>query len=116
MDSDTGPPFHPFRFRASPTLTGMATKPSKAKYENIDGSLSMTRAILCHSKNGKEIYYQYEDMVEAPVSDEPEASLAPVAAVAIPAAAPPVASSGPVASIEDVPVQALDILHVVARS
>jgi len=97
----------------SPTLTGMATRTLKAKYENIDGSLSMTRAILCHSKNGKEIYYQYEDAVEAPVSDGPaEASPAPAAAVVIPVAVP-VAPSGLVASIEDVPIRALDILHVV---
>ena len=38
----------------SPTFTGAAIL--KAKYEKIEGSPSKTRAILCHSKNGKEIY------------------------------------------------------------
>src|SRR6266540_2862406 len=41
----------------SPMLTGVAMRTLRAKYERIDGSLSMARAILCHSKNGKEIYY-----------------------------------------------------------
>jgi len=41
----------------SPTLTGMATRTLKAKYEILDGSISRTCAILCHSKNVKKIYY-----------------------------------------------------------
>jgi len=99
----------------SPTLTGMATRTLKAKYETLDGSISRTRAILCHSKNVKEIYYQYEDEAEAPPAESasdaapsaPAAAAAPTAPVAV--AAP----TGPVASIEDVPVKAIDILLVV---
>ena len=68
----------------------------------MDGSLSMTRAILCHSKNGKEIYYQYEDAIDAPVSDEP-VEVSPALAVPL---AIPIASSSPIASIEDVPIRA----------
>lgn len=99
----------------SPTLTGMAMRTLKAKYERIDGSLSMTRAILCHSKNGKEIYYQYEDAIEATTpEDTRDVSPAPVH---IPVAANPIAvpstSSGPAVSVEDVPIRALDILLVV---
>ncbi|KAF8199703.1 fatty acid synthase [Pholiota molesta] len=98
----------------SPTLTGMATRTLKAKYETVDGSVSRTRTILCHSKNVKEIYYQHEDEVaEAPAAEEaaPAAAATPAAAAAAPVAV--AAPSGPVASIEDVPVKAVDILLVV---
>ncbi len=103
----------------SPTLTGMATRTLKAKYESVDGCVSRTRTILCHSKNVKEIYYQHEDELEAPVADDaaPAAVGTPAAAAAAaaaPVAAAPIAApSGPVASIEDVPVKAIDILLVV---
>ncbi|KAJ7067175.1 fatty acid synthase [Mycena amicta] len=98
----------------SPTLTGMATRTLKAKYEAKDDSISRTRTILCHSKNVKEIYYQFEDETEA-AAVEPETS---AAATATPAASAPVvvaatAPSGPVATIEDVPVKAIDILSVI---
>ncbi|KAI0033531.1 fatty acid synthase [Vararia minispora EC-137] len=102
----------------SPTLTGMASRTLKAKYEAKDDSLGMARAIYCHAKHGKEIYYQFEDELEA--SAETEAPVAPSASVPAPtpvpvAAAPiPVAvASGPVASIEDVPIKAVEILSVV---
>ena len=98
----------------SPTLTGMAIRTLKAKYEKVDGSLTMTRAILCHSKHGKEIYYQYEDVVEAPTVENtsdvsPGPIPVPVTSVAVPSTTP----SGPAISIEDVPIQAVDILLVV---
>jgi hypothetical protein len=47
----------------------MATRTLKTKYETLDGSVSRNRSILCHAKNVKEIYYQYEDEIEAPASD-----------------------------------------------
>jgi fatty acid synthase subunit alpha len=100
----------------SPTLTDMATRTLKAKYETLDGSISTTRAILCHSKNVKEIYYQYEDEVEAPPAESASgaAPSAPAAAAAAPAVPVAVAApTGPVVSIEDVPVKAIDILLVV---
>jgi fatty acid synthase subunit beta len=93
----------------------MAMRTLKAKYDRIDDSSSKIRAILCHSRNGKEIYYQYENAVEAPVVDDsPDDSLAPtlVPVVAIPTAAPST-SSGPALSIEDVPIPAIDILLVI---
>jgi fatty acid synthase subunit alpha, fungi type len=52
----------------SPTLTGMATRTLKAKYETLDGSVTRNRSILCHARDVNEIYYQYEDEVEAPAS------------------------------------------------
>ncbi|KAG5646963.1 hypothetical protein DXG03_001686 [Asterophora parasitica] len=99
----------------SPTLTGMATRTLKAKFETSDDSVSRTRTILCHAKNVKEIYYQYEDEPEAaapePASSEAVASVnAPVAAAPVAAVAP---SAGPAASIEDVPIKAIDILSVI---
>ena len=101
----------------SPTLTGMATRTLKAKYESADGSVSMTRTILCHSKNVKDIYYQHEDEPEAAPAEEaapaPASSAAPAATQAAAAAAPVAAPSGPVASIDDVPITAMDILLVV---
>ncbi|KAF9007571.1 fatty acid synthase [Cyathus striatus] len=99
----------------SPTLTGMATRTLKAKFETSDDSTSRTRIILCHAKHVKEIYYQYEDEVEASATEESSAAeIAPVsaaAAVAAPVVAP--AASGPVASIEDAPIKAVDILSVI---
>ena len=59
---------HLIEIGPSPTLTGMATHTLKAKYETLDGSVTQNRSILCHAKNVKEIYYQYEDEVEAPAS------------------------------------------------
>jgi fatty acid synthase subunit alpha, fungi type len=100
----------------SPTLTGMASRTLKAKYEARDDSIGHTRAIFCHAKNVKEIYYQLEDEPEAPAAEEtPASSPAPAAVpVAAAAAAAPVAvSSGPAVSVEDVPIKAVDILAVV---
>jgi fatty acid synthase subunit alpha, fungi type len=54
----------------SPTLTGMASRTLKAKYETKDDSISHSRSILCHAKNVKEIYYQFEDELDAPVIEE----------------------------------------------
>ncbi|EAU85370.1 fatty acid synthetase alpha subunit [Coprinopsis cinerea okayama7 len=102
----------------SPTLTGMATRTLKAKYETADGSVSHTRSIFCHSKNQKEIYYQFEDEPEAPPAEEAAPEPSPVAAPAaaaapVPAAAPAPASAGPVASVEDEPIKAIEILTVI---
>ncbi|KZS94178.1 fatty acid synthase [Sistotremastrum niveocremeum HHB9708] len=102
----------------SPTLTGMATRTLKAKYENEDDSISRKRTILCHAKNAKEIYYQFEDEVEeAEKPSESEASPAPAAAASAPAAAaapPPQAPSGGAATaIEDEPLKAVDTLRVI---
>ena len=101
----------------SPTLTGMAVRTLKAKYEAQDDSVSRSRAILCHSKNPKEIYYEFEDEVtEAPAESAPAAAAAPVAAPVASAAAPvaaPAASAGPAASIADEPLKAVDTLRVI---
>ncbi|KAH7106327.1 fatty acid synthase [Auriculariales sp. MPI-PUGE-AT-0066] len=97
-----------------PTLTGMATRTLKAKYEVSDNSVALKRTILCHAKNTKEIYYQFEDEAapEAPAAEAPAAAptAAPVAASApVAAAAPSVA----VAAVPDEPLKALDTLRVI---
>ena len=100
----------------SPTLAGMATRTLKAKYETRDDSTGHVRQVFCASKHQKEIYYQFEDELEA--TSEPDApaeaaSPSPALAAAAPVvvAAPPTA--GPAASIEDVPTRAVDILAVI---
>jgi fatty acid synthase subunit alpha, fungi type len=101
----------------SPTLTGMATRTLKAKYEMEDDSTSLRRVILCHSKHGKEIYYQYEDVLEdtgaseaAGVEAAPVATPTPAATTPTPVAVTP---PGGAVAIEDVPIKALDILVVI---
>ena len=44
-------------FGPSPTLTGMAQRTLKLKYEQQDGSIGMRRQMLCIAKNQTEIYY-----------------------------------------------------------
>ncbi|EJD06870.1 fatty acid synthase [Fomitiporia mediterranea MF3/22] len=100
----------------SPTLTGMAVRTLKAKYETQDDSISHARAILCHSKNTKEIYYEFEDevaeaLVEPSESAAPAVTTAPTLAAA-PAAAP-APSAVPAASIADEPLKAIDTLRVI---
>ncbi|KAI0749711.1 fatty acid synthase [Daedaleopsis nitida] len=100
----------------SPTLTGMATRTLKAKYEVQDDSVSHRRAIFCHAKHTKEVYYQFEEEAEAPATEaSAETSTpTPAAAAAAPAlvavAAAPAAPSAAAASIEDVPLKATDVL------
>ncbi|KAJ7077160.1 fatty acid synthase [Mycena belliarum] len=99
----------------SPTLTGMASRTLKAKYETVDDSISRTRTILCHAKNVKEIYYQFEDEPEVAAESSTEDASASSPATSAPAVAAPVAvaPSGPAANIEDVPIKAVDILSAI---
>jgi fatty acid synthase subunit alpha, fungi type len=92
----------------------MATRTLKAKYEPRDDSINHSRAIFCHAKNAKEIYYQFEDEAEAPpvVESSAEVSAAPTTpAPAVVAAAPSPAVAA--ASVEDVPIKAIEVLLVV---
>lgn len=98
----------------SPTLTGMATRTLKAKYEVRDDSVSHRRAIFCHAKHTKEVYYQFEEEAEAPAADASADTSAPTPTAAAPApvavAAAPAAPSAAAASIEDVPLKATEVL------
>lgn len=98
----------------SPTLTGMATRTLKAKYEAGDDSVSRARAILCHAKHTKEVYYQFEDEVATESTPEPVAASAPtpVATVQAPAVAAPTPTAA-ATSIEDAPIKSLEILTVI---
>jgi fatty acid synthase subunit alpha len=104
----------------SPTLTGMASRTLALKYAQQDVSVSRKREILAHSKNQKEVYYQFEDAApeEAaapePSSSSPSSSTpAPAAAASAPAPVAPAPSSGPVAEIPDAPLKAVDTLRII---
>ena len=53
------------RFIAPSTLTGMTTRTLKTKYEAGGDSVSRTGAIICHAKQAKEVFHQFEDEVAA---------------------------------------------------
>lgn len=97
------------------TLGGMARRTLASKYEAYDAATSVQRQILCYNKDANEIYYDVEPVEEEPeAAAEPASSAAPAAAsAAAPAAGapPPPPSAGPAASVEDVPVTAVDILR-----
>jgi len=118
MDRDQDLPFtlhdfdHFIEIGPSPTLTGMATRTLKAKYEAGDDSVSRTRAILCHAKRTKDIYYQFKDEVVAEdTAPEPVADSVPVPVVAV--QAPTAPAPAPAASIEDIAIKSLEILTVI---
>ncbi|KAI5983403.1 hypothetical protein EDD15DRAFT_2390897 [Pisolithus albus] len=98
----------------SPVLTGMAARTLKAKYEATDDAVSRKRAILCHAKNAREIYYLFEDEATEAPTGEPAPAPAPVAVPApVTAAVPtptPTTVAAAAASIEDVPLKAGEIL------
>lgn len=103
----------------SPTLSGMASRTIKAKYESYDAALSLQRQVLCYSKDPKEIYYTPDPAdLEPPAKEEAApaeaapAAAAPAAAPAAPPAAPAApAGAGPAASIPDEPVKASLLLQ-----
>lgn len=102
----------------SPTLTGMASRTLKAKYENQDVAESLKRIILCHAKNTKEVYYLFEDeAAEAAEAAPADAASAPAAAtpIAAPVAAAPAPPSGggAAAEVPDAPLKAVDTLRVI---
>lgn len=104
----------------SPTLSGMATRTLKAKYEAQDGAISLKREIYCHAKHQKEVYYLFEDEAEdagaAPEAAAPtdQAPAAKASAAPAPVAAPaPSASAGPAAAVEDAPPKAVDTVRII---
>ncbi|TFY80295.1 hypothetical protein EWM64_g3715 [Hericium alpestre] len=92
----------------SPMLTGMASCTLKVKYETEDDSLGHSRVILCHAKNGKEIYYQFEDerprlLQSLEVAAEAAIFMATSSAVAV-AALVAVPSGPKLKKIEEIPL------------
>jgi fatty acid synthase subunit alpha len=100
----------------SPTLSGMASRTIKAKYESYDAALSLQRQVFCYAKDAKEIYYTPDPAdIAPPVKEEaaPVASAPAAAAAAAPVAA--AATSAPAvaaASIPDEPATAKLLIHV----
>ncbi|EGF98545.1 uncharacterized protein MELLADRAFT_79679 [Melampsora larici-populina 98AG31] len=99
-----------------PTLTGMAARTLKLKFEKSDLASNMTREILCISKNSKEIYYQYENEVEEAPEEAPAAASSSAAAPGVAAApvavAAPAASAGPAVAVPREPLKAVETLRV----
>jgi fatty acid synthase subunit alpha, fungi type len=102
----------------SPTLTGMAVRTLKARYEAKDDSTSLVRRVFCASKHQKEIYYQFEDELE--VTSGPDAAsetappaLSPLPSVPVAVAAVTPAAAGPAVTTEDTLIRAVDILAAV---
>jgi len=90
-----------------PTLSGMAQKTLKFKYEYYDDATSSRREILSYSRNYKEIFYDFEDeseseAVETVSKSAPTPTPTPTP---VPVAAP-VAAAGSVAD-EDIQVKHL---------
>ena len=96
------------------TLGGMAKRTLASKYEAYDAAKSVQRQILCYNKDAKEIYYDVDPVVEeeaTPAGGDaaaPNPSLVPAQSSA---PAPPPPSSGPAAAVDDIPVQAVDIVR-----
>jgi fatty acid synthase subunit alpha, fungi type len=101
------------------TLGVMAKRTIANKYEAHDAALSLSRDILCYSKDAKDIYYDVEPEEEeataptapAGASSSASAPTAPTPAVAPVAAAAPAPSAGPAAAVADAPVTATDVLR-----
>jgi len=100
----------------SPTLSGMATRTLKAKYEAQDGAISLQRQIYCHAKHQKEVYYLFEDEQAeeaAPAAPTSQAPAASSSSAPPPVAAPVAASAGPAAAVEDAPPKAVDTVRII---
>ena len=67
---------------------GLAINALKAKSEVSDDSISLTCVIYCHTKNPKEIYYQFDEPEAAPklatVLEGPTATVADEPLIAVP--------------------------------
>lgn len=99
-------------FGPSPTLTVMANRTIKMKYEKQDLASNMAREIFCISKHSREIYYQFEDQ-PAEAASEPAATAAAPVAAAITVA--PVAAAAPTSAaavaVPDEPLKAVETLR-----
>ena len=99
------------------TLGGMAKRTLASKYEAYDAAKSVQRQILCYNKDAKEIYYDVDPVEEesAPAGGDapaPSSSSAPPQSPApVTATAPPPPNSGPAAAVDDIPVQAVDVVR-----
>ena len=105
LDPDPGSLIHYLQFWASRRVRSLAYLDwdgNSYTYEILDGLVSRNRSILCHAKNVKEIYYQYEDEIEVPASNE---------TADIPIAAAPVTTTTAVSAPSSGQSQAWRTLH-----
>ena len=101
---------------ATETLTGMAKRTLKAKYETFDAANSIRRKFLSSAKNQKEICYEVD-----PVEEQPEAKMEASAPISDPLptqqvnspskTVPSNVSYKPISS-PDAPVLASDVIRV----
>ena len=102
-----------------PTLTTMASRSLKAKYEKHDDASSFRRTILHVIKQRDELYYSADGGAAPAAKPAPAAAAAPAAVAApAPVAAAPVAAAPAAAAgaVADAPVTSKDILHVLVAT
>jgi len=109
-----------------PTLSNMAARTLKFKYEAADEATTLRRELLCYTRDRAAIYYEDEAGAPAPPAapaagaaaagtpkqPAPAAIAAPAPAPA-PAAMPRVATGAPV---PDAPIQPIEIVHALAAA
>lgn len=110
----------------SNTLTGLAKQTIETKYKDHDTALSIQRQLLNLKTSENDIYYANAETAEVPKQATPKADTTPAAQAPAPTpatttapqpSAPSTGSSGAgaqsIASAEDVPVKAEDIILTV---
>ncbi|KAJ9435828.1 Fatty acid synthase subunit beta (FAS I), partial [Diplonema papillatum] len=102
-----------------PTLTTMASRTLKAKYEKHDDASSFRRTIVHAIKQQDELYYKGDGGSAPAAKSAPAAPAAPAAAAPAPApvaATPVAAASGPAAAVADAKITASEILRVMVST
>jgi fatty acid synthase subunit alpha len=106
----------------SNTLTGLAKQTIQTKYQDHDTALSIKRQLLSIKQTESDIYYANGDSAEVPKQAPPKTEATPTAQAPVPAPATPspqpsTSSAGPsvagaksIATAEDIPVKAEDIV------
>lgn len=109
----------------SNTLTGLAKQTIETKYKDHDTALSIQRQLLNLKTSENDIYYANAETAEIPKQAPPKVDTTPTAQAPAPTPATPapqpsapstgstVAGSKSIASAEDVPVKAEDIILTV---
>lgn len=83
-------------------------------YQLFTGMITPS-VILCHVKNTKEFYYQYEDEPEPPTEAVSTGTVSSISTpVPAPIVAPVIDTAGPIASIPDTFITIAEVLNVIA--
>lgn len=112
----------------APTLSGMAERTLRAKFEVMDDAMSYRRVILSHAKDKADIYYENTgggDDGEDGVADSPSTAPAQQAAADVPTPAAPAiqqappppqpqpGSTGNTKPIDSLPMEAAELLQII---